>query len=663
MVLGGYSVLGDFVSEYVDNKEIAEIEKKLCQVHQEISRGQSQKCNQGVWINHFMKLGGESEIEHEAFISVWLSRFVLPTFPYDTVLKKYFKIAICLARGVHIALGPVVLASIYRDLSLLKSGMISCSSMGVKESGKDDCFDDLIVVTLWAPLQLVQVWGWERFQEFRPKPNLIEYGEPRLARWDGVNEVEIGNVRPMLQSAGHTFEWRPYCKNVENLALPSFYRENEECVIVGDGLDDDTKSLVRFLRVCELVGMDTIEQYNPNRVAMQFGFDQDVPKQVKRDLVGSDIPKKALEQLAWFSYINPIRDEILFVPSKLYEPQVTLRYLKWLRQGLLTRQVALDGVVRKKRGHKRSRRSQDCRNVKNVVDNSIAVFDIDVKPKCLTSTIDKDLDVPPGFLTKYNVTPKKADVPVGFTQKKNNVGLDVDVPPGFVPKTMGDKIDVPPGFAPKFNGKTTLQCVVENYRCGSESQVKVKKECLEYVENSKALFNCGYQSKITSPPEVEAKGEGSLKYNVGLDVDVPPGFVPKTMDNKLDVPPGFAPKSNEKSILQCVLEKYSFEKSKPLFEFGHQRKFTSPAEVEAKGERSLKTKGGENSGKSERVMAGVEQISEHVDAKIAKTLVHGRDGKIDRCSDKNTRIDLEARIRQLEMRIAELTEARSDKVV
>lgn len=50
--------------------------------------------------------------EHEAFLSLWLSRFVLPTFPFNVIVKRFFKIALCLARGVEIALAPVVLASI-----------------------------------------------------------------------------------------------------------------------------------------------------------------------------------------------------------------------------------------------------------------------------------------------------------------------------------------------------------------------------------------------------------------------------------------------------------------------------------------------------------------------------------------------------------------------
>jgi hypothetical protein len=46
---------------------------------------------------------------------------MFPVDSYDTILKSVFRIAIHLAYGTRIALAPAVLASIYRDLSLLTS--------------------------------------------------------------------------------------------------------------------------------------------------------------------------------------------------------------------------------------------------------------------------------------------------------------------------------------------------------------------------------------------------------------------------------------------------------------------------------------------------------------------------------------------------------------
>ncbi|KAL2943683.1 Serine/threonine-protein phosphatase 7 long form-like protein [Bienertia sinuspersici] len=545
-VLGGYSVLGDSVSGSIDFEDYAETEKKLMDVHQEFSKGSSHKAYQSVWMKHFMDLGVDSGIEHEAFLSLWLSRFVLPTFPFDVIVKRFFKIAICLARGVAIALAPVVLASIYRDLSLLKSGIATfsnCSSTQLNETGKDG-FDDLVKVTLWAPLQLVQVWAWERFPEFRPKPNLIEFGEPRLARWHDVNVKEVGNVRPLLQSAGNSFEWRPYCKNVDNFPSSIFYQDTEQWVVLGDCLGEGIGPMVRFLRVCELVGMDTTEQYNPNRVAMQFGFDQEVPKNINRDLMNSDIPKRDLVRLAWLSYTNPIKDEILHIPSKFYEPMVTLRYLKWLRQGVLARHAAFDGIVRKKRSNKRSRKLHELRNPINAVDNSVAVVDdIDVKP----NIIGDHLDVPPGLMAL-------------------NAGNQLDVPP-----------DVPPGFTPK----STVAHVASSFWRNSNS-IHPTTFCVEKSD------------EYISEPRVKIKRESD----------------------------------------------YSIEKENPMLMCGYQ---TLPAMIGLTTAGSLMTKAEESSGKTEQVKLSLKQE---------------RTGNLTENSHSTANLDLEARLKQLERKVAELTQAR-----
>jgi len=384
----------------------------------------------------------------------------------DAICKRFFKIAIYLARGTPIALAPVVLASIYRDLSLLKSVMNSTTQ--VKKTDNADDSDDLFVLTLWAPLHLVQVWAWERFPEFRPTPKPIEYGEPRLARWHAVNETEIGNVRPMLQSAGDSFEWRPYCKRVDNLPLPPFYRENAERVLVGSDFSEDVLALARFLRVCELVGMDSIEQYNPHRVAMQFGFDQDVPSLVKRCSMTFDVPKRDLLQLAWLSYTSPIRDQTLYVPSKFYKPMVTVRYLAWHRQGVLTKPATFPGVMRKQRSQKRLRRLQEIKIAEYVARR--------FSPK---RTVDQSHDMLFSFLTK-------------------DISNDSDFPPGFAPKSRQ---------AFGLNGVKKEGYTVSN--CMSNSTVMVKEESSEFEskENSMLCLTSTSQNLCTSFAEIDSDVE------------------------------------------------------------------------------------------------------------------------------------------------------------
>ena len=155
-----------------------------------------------------------SEIEHEAFLVFWLSRFVFPVS--NAIVKTIFPIAIHLARGTRIALAPAVLAHIYRDLSLLKEKIVALAQLDHFENEQDS---SALVVTLHSPLQLVQIWAWERFIELRPKPNLIQLGEPRFAQWHKTM-LRVENVRTVLDSAEESFDWRPYAKTLTKLEFP-----------------------------------------------------------------------------------------------------------------------------------------------------------------------------------------------------------------------------------------------------------------------------------------------------------------------------------------------------------------------------------------------------------------------------------------------------------
>ena len=61
--------------------------------------------------------------------------------------------------------------------------------------------------------------------------------------------------------------------------FPKFYKEIEEWAIVG-GLNftQEMESFVQCLRVSKLAGLGCQDPYQPNGVAMQFGYDQDFPK-------------------------------------------------------------------------------------------------------------------------------------------------------------------------------------------------------------------------------------------------------------------------------------------------------------------------------------------------------------------------------------------------
>ncbi|XP_047340004.1 uncharacterized protein LOC124943552 [Impatiens glandulifera] len=317
--IGGFS-LGDFcVLKPLETPELKEIEDVLIAERREIVRSKAARACQKLWMDKFMDSG--SDIEHEAFLSLWLSRFVFNGPAIDTVRSNVFPIAVHLSRATRIALAPAVLASLYRDLDLLKRREQRRMRKLSRPSKK---------ITLWAPFQLVQVWIWERFESLRPQGiRTVGMTEPRICRWhiartEGLVNENIGRV---FDESGKKFVWRPYTSRDYKGFMSELYGKKVERVF-NTYLDREVlEDFVRCIRVSELVGVevDCIEQYLPHRVGMQFGFDQDIPvSQVARE--------DGTSEIAWRNYVRPIVDHVINVPTRLYEPEITTRYYRcWKR--------------------------------------------------------------------------------------------------------------------------------------------------------------------------------------------------------------------------------------------------------------------------------------------------------------------------------------------
>ncbi|XP_071722239.1 serine/threonine-protein phosphatase 7 long form homolog [Rutidosis leptorrhynchoides] len=130
-----------------------------------------------------------------------------------------FPIAVRLARGMRFAFAPAVLASIYRDLSKLKNAIVACNDFMPGECKSKRKLE----VTLYSPIQLVQLWAWEGFLDLEAIPASVSFGEPRAARWDNVKFHKLDNVRVALDCAKNSFRWRPYAISVSNWEFPKFY--------------------------------------------------------------------------------------------------------------------------------------------------------------------------------------------------------------------------------------------------------------------------------------------------------------------------------------------------------------------------------------------------------------------------------------------------------
>ncbi|XP_018623190.1 uncharacterized protein [Nicotiana tomentosiformis] len=342
VVLGGYSVWGHCVLKPVKTKDSFEVEKTLCEAHK-IIKARKRNVNHHAWMEYFEGRG--DHLEHVAFITHWLSKYVIPSKSYLIVEKALFPVAIYLSQGIPMALAPAVLASIYRDLNLLKQLILSSSKHPEQSSSR--CVEDESDLILRAPLHFVQLWAWERFPNLLLKPSVIYSGEPRVVRWHKVKKLNCVDPRRAVDSAVELFLWRPYAiDTVKNWDINKFYKEREEYVVVGPKLGREILIFARFVRASELVGVDCVEQYNPHRVSMQFGFDQDVPACVNH---ATDNPK-----IAWSNYSRPIKDAKLYVPSRLFESDVTQRYLEWWK----SQNFALEDAVKHVTKRQRSRTHQ-----------------------------------------------------------------------------------------------------------------------------------------------------------------------------------------------------------------------------------------------------------------------------------------------------------------
>ncbi|AEE31437.2 serine/threonine-protein phosphatase 7 long form-like protein [Arabidopsis thaliana] len=326
IVLGGLSVTGNNALAPVKRDGMKEVEEKMKEAKRYIEVSLEKKCCVSMWMKEMMNSG--NEIEHEAFMVSWLSRFVF-TNSGDVLREKLFPAAVQLAKGVRLALAPAVLARIYGDLGVLKEFLTGYSE---KET-----------VVVKSPFQFVQVWALERFMALQPpgQPSQLKTGEPRIARWHhyGGGQDVYGypeNIRAVLDSAKESFDYRPYTKPVNNFRFPKFYFEDDCWVRVRP--DENIVAFGRCLRFAKLVGLDCIEPYYPHRVALQFGYDQDVPGVVPARI---ETP-----ELAWKDYIRPIADGMLYFPARLHEADVTVGYIRWWKLSVAVLQLGAEKIFK-----------------------------------------------------------------------------------------------------------------------------------------------------------------------------------------------------------------------------------------------------------------------------------------------------------------------------
>ena len=450
MVLGGYPVVGDPIFTTLQNQEMREVEKKLILARKEQWKRKQGKASLSAWTDLFGNSG--SEIEHEAFLATWLS--MIGFSPSGYVSELAFPIAIHLARGNPIALGPPVLASIYQDLSLLKKTIVGLA----KKLSLGDNLE--LEVTLQSPFYLVQIWVWERFRNLQPQPSLINPENSWLYRWHKVKALKIDNSRLALDSAMEHFQWRPYVQYAGRLKV--FYPENERLIPLERDLDEELLSFVTCLRVSVLVGIKSIiHKYQPHRVAMQFGMDQDVPGCVPR-FHGS-------REFAWKNYCRPISNKLYF-PVRLFEGDVTTRYAEWWKRSVLLNQHDL---------------------AKNIVQENRSPRSLDKNKN------GKDADVPPGFPPKLGgiMYFGKSSDDASNARKPDS---DANVPSSFLLKRL--KVVPSENFSAQ-----------DDFKDNENTEVEVLTRCKNLSNQSSSAFTADYENVKRMSAQAEVVGENTVE--------------------------------------------------------------------------------------------------------------------------------------------------------
>ncbi|KAL5802530.1 hypothetical protein ACOSQ4_030835 [Xanthoceras sorbifolium] len=508
MMISGYSVLGSSVFSPIETDELERTAEKLNQAITELSRTSSRKANHCMWKKKFMDSG--SEIEHEAFLAFWLSRFVFPDS--SVIVRTIFPIAIHLARGTRIALAPAVLASIYRDLSLLKEKIVALAKLD--NSCEDEEEDSALAFIIRSPLQLVKIWAWERFPELRPKPNLIKLGEPRFAQWHKTM-IRVENVRRVLDSARESFDWRPYAKTLKNWKFPKFYTEKEMWVSVDDPDHcEELESFARCLRISELVGRGCVEHYLPHRVAMQFGLDQDLPA--------------CIAQVN--DYSKPISYANLYVPLRLYEADVTTRYLEWWKESLLRLQGASEGVLLQERTFMSSnitqkKRSKTAKRV-NHFEEGVMFSSYKIKTiKLVETSTEREEDV------------SDASASAGLSTKTLPLSL-------IVKKELNDS-PFPPGFPPKNNLAEAGDTTKEDNQTIAKLLISSKRhDDIGNEQLNDSPFPPGFPPKNNLVEAGDTTKEDNLTIAKLLISSKRHDDIGNEQLNDSPFPPGFPPKSN-----------------------------------------------------------------------------------------------------------------------
>ncbi|KAG5524136.1 hypothetical protein RHGRI_030958 [Rhododendron griersonianum] len=209
----------------------------------------------------------DSDLHLAGFLVYWLSFFVINDFPYEGSNHTVFPLAVSLARGDFVPLGPLFLGSLFHRMDQVHADT-------ERSLGR---YDMVSVVHT----QFLMAFCFEHFPSLAPSPVDLSWSEepcPRIMRWSGVSSTKPWGRQ--IDDVG-TFLPRPYAEPVEGVLPTSFFSEDDRIVdFQTDGVAVSSSALAAFAAACPcslpaLCAEGTRSVlYRPDRVARQFGYDQ-----------------------------------------------------------------------------------------------------------------------------------------------------------------------------------------------------------------------------------------------------------------------------------------------------------------------------------------------------------------------------------------------------
>ncbi|KAH7845734.1 hypothetical protein Vadar_005411 [Vaccinium darrowii] len=289
-------------SRYTDhspNDQRERANKPTGQINRPLRRTRNEE---GVFDDLAIKTSIQEEAYLAAFLSCWLSVFVLPNEEVNQIRPTVFKVASMMSRGCTFSLAVPVLASIYRGLKQISSSPTpnQCNAI--------------------LPMQYICGWLGSFFEAYHQSAHTFP----------GIRMVRIAGdhmAKPFTAATTHNLLRSVNLSQLSSLSLST----RDELLIVDDGAQSHSRtdyiislrsSYLTLRRDKEYV----VEPYSPHRFSRQFDFCQDIPGNLVEEACPINLPNAVG---LWQSCTKLGTKAEFKIPVRSRKGLATKRYMEW----------------------------------------------------------------------------------------------------------------------------------------------------------------------------------------------------------------------------------------------------------------------------------------------------------------------------------------------